>query len=64
VYDLTVPTKSGTIALQSNKTGSYSAVTVENGIVTEGAQMFEVGVTNQTEPSANLAIGGIFFKEI
>lgn len=58
------PEQEGTVALTSNVTGSYSAVQVTNGIVTGGAQMFEVGVTNQTEPSANLAIGGIFFKEI
>lgn len=63
-YVLTFPEKTGTFALTSSTTGTYSAVQVTNGIVTGGAQMFEVGVANQTEPSANLAIGGIFFKEI
>lgn len=45
--------------------GTYSAVTVNTkGIVTAGAQMIEVGAAGQSAPSANLAVGGIFFKEI
>ncbi len=45
--------------------GTYSAVTVNNkGIATAGGQIVEVGRTNQTTPSASLAVGGIFFKEI
>ena len=45
--------------------GTYSAVTVNTkGIVTAGAQMIEVGVAGQSAPSANLAVGGIFFKQI
>ena len=45
--------------------GTYSAVTVNTkGIVTAGAQMIEVGAAGQSTPSANLAVGGIFFKQI
>ena len=45
--------------------GTYSAVSVNSkGIVTAGAQMIEVGATGQTTPSASLAVGGLFFKEI
>ena len=45
--------------------GTYSAVTVNTkGIVTAGAQMIEVGADGQSAPSANLAVGGIFFKQI
>lgn len=45
--------------------GSYSAVTVDTkGRVTAGAQLVEVGETGQDAPSATLAIGGIFFKEL
>lgn len=45
--------------------GTYSAVTVNaKGIVTAGAQMIEVGTAGQTAPSASLAVGGIFFKQI
>lgn len=45
--------------------GSYTAVTVDaKGRVTKGAQAVEVGTEGQDTPSANLAIGGLFFKEI
>lgn len=45
--------------------GTYSAVQVNaKGIVTSGKQIIEVGVAGQTEPSDNLAVGGIFFQEI
>ena len=45
--------------------GTYSAVTVNaKGIVTGGGQFVEVGSTGQTTPSASLAVGGLFFKEI
>lgn len=43
--------------------GSYSAVTVDvKGRVTAGAQLVEVGGEGQSTPSANLAVGGLFFK--
>ena len=45
--------------------GSYSAVTVDvKGRVTKGAQMIEVGDAGEDTPSALLATGGIFFKQI
>ena len=45
--------------------GTYSAVQVNaKGIVTGGGQLIEVGTTGQTTPSANLAVGGLFFKKI
>lgn len=54
-----------TLANSGVTAGTYSAVTVNaKGLVTAGAQIIEVGATGVTTPSANLAIGGIFFKEI
>lgn len=45
--------------------GTYSVVQVDAyGRVITGAQSIEVGVSGQTTPSANLAVGGIFFQEI
>ena len=59
----------GAITLTLSNTGvaagTYSAVSVDKkGRVTAGAQMLEVGGSSQTAPSAGLAVGGIFFKEI
>lgn len=58
--------KTITLTLSSVGTaGTYSVVTTDaKGRVTSGAQVIEVGTTGQTSPSASLAIGGIFFKEI
>lgn len=54
-----------TLANSGVTAGTYSAVTVNaKGIVTAGAQFIEVGAEGQTSPSANLAVGGIFFQEI
>lgn len=54
-----------TLATTGVAAGSYSAVTVDTkGRVTAGAQLMEVGSTGQTTPSASLAVGGLFFKEI
>jgi len=45
--------------------GTFSVVSVDaDGLVTAGAQLIEVGATSQTTPSASLAVGGIFFKEL
>ena len=45
--------------------GTYSVVTTDSkGRVTAGGQIIEVGTTGQQNPSAALAVGGIFFKEI
>lgn len=45
--------------------GTYSAVTTDSkGRVTAGGQIVEVGDAGQSNPSSNLAVGGIFFKEI
>lgn len=42
--------------------GTYSAVAVDaKGRVTAGNQIVEWGTQGQTEPSANLAVGGLFF---
>ena len=42
--------------------GTYSAVAVDTkGRVTAGSQIVEWGAKGQTEPSANLAVGGLFF---
>ena len=44
--------------------GSYSAVSVNAyGFVTGGKQSVEVGEAGQTQPSASLADGGIFFRK-
>lgn len=45
--------------------GTYSVVTTDaKGRVTAGGQIVEVGATAQATPSASLAVGGIFFKEL
>lgn len=55
-----------TLAVSGVTAGTYSAVSVNaKGLVTAGAQLIEVGnKTGTNTPTANLAIGGIFFKEI
>lgn len=55
-----------TLAATGVTAGTYSAVNVNaKGLVTAGAQLIEVGnKTGTNTPTANLAIGGIFFKEI
>lgn len=55
-----------TLAASGVTAGTYSAVSVNTkGLVTAGAQLIEVGnKTGTNTPTANLAIGGIFFKEI
>ena len=50
---------------QTAPTTAFSSVSVnQKGLVTAGGQIIEVGATNQVTPSATLAYGGIFFKEI
>lgn len=45
--------------------GTYSAVRVNaKGIAIAGGQMIEIGASGQTTPSASLATGGLFFKEV
>lgn len=45
--------------------GTYSAIQVNaKGIAIGGGQIIEVGATSQTSPSASLAVGGLFFKEV
>lgn len=55
-----------TLAASGVTAGTYSAVSVNaKGLVTAGAQLIEFGdKTGTNTPTANLAIGGIFFKEI
>lgn len=51
-----------TLANSGVAAGTYSAVAVDaKGRVTAGSQIVEWGAKGQTEPSANLAIGGLFF---
>ena len=45
--------------------GTYSAVQVNaKGIAVAGGQMIEIGAASQTEASASLATGGLFFMQI
>lgn len=45
--------------------GTYSVVVTDaKGRVIQGGQLIEIGTTGQTEPSANLVVGGLFFQEI
>lgn len=55
-----------TLAASGVTAGTYSAVSVNaKGLITAGAQLIEVGdKTGTNTPTTNLAIGGIFFKEI
>lgn len=52
-----------TLANSGVTAGTYSAVQVNaKGLVTNGAQIIEVGTSGQTTPSSSLAVGGLFFK--
>lgn len=54
-----------TLANSGVAAGTYSAVAVDaKGRVTAGSQIVEWGAKGQTEPSANLAVGGLFFMLI
>lgn len=45
--------------------GTYSALTVgADGRATAGGFMIEIGKSGQSTPSTNLAVGGLFFKQI
>lgn len=51
-----------TLANSGVAAGTYSAVAVDaKGRVTAGSQIVEWGAKGQTQPSANLAVGGLFF---
>lgn len=51
-----------TLANSGVTAGTYSAVAVDaKGRVIAGNQIIEWGAKGQTEPSANLAVGGLFF---
>ena len=51
-----------TLANTGVTAGTYSAVAVDTkGRVTAGNQIIEWGTSGQTEPSASLAVGGLFF---
>lgn len=52
-----------TLANTGVTSGTYSAVAVDaKGRVTAGNQIVEWGTSGQTTPSANLAVGGLFFE--
>lgn len=54
-----------TLANSGVAAGTYSTVAVDaKGRVTAGSQIVEWGAKGQTEPSANLAVGGLFFMLI
>lgn len=52
-----------TLANTGVAAGTYSVVSVDaKGRVTAGSQLIEWGASGQTEPSDDLAVGGIFFE--
>lgn len=52
-----------TLANTGVAAGTYSAVAVDTkGRVTAGNQIVEWGTSGQKTPSANLAVGGLFFE--
>ena len=52
-----------TLANSGVSAGTYSVVTADaKGRVTAGSQLVEWGTSGQTTPSANLAVGGLFFE--
>lgn len=54
-----------TLANSGVTAGTYSAVAVNaKGLVTSGGQVVEVGAENQTTPSSDLVVGGLFFKRV
>lgn len=67
-YTLTLSKKNISVSDLPNSgvtAGTYSVVTVDaKGRATAGGTILEVGSDSQAAPSANLAIGGIFFKKI
>ena len=65
-FDGSAPASISTTLKNSGVTaGAYSVVNVNaKGIVTQGGQIIQVGTTGQESPTADLAVGGIFFKEI
>lgn len=59
--NITINTALSNIAIA----GTYTAVSVDTkGRVVNGGKSIEVGTAGQTAPSSDLAVGGIFFKEI
>jgi hypothetical protein len=70
VDDHTITYNKGTTFVEGNTNtgivaGTYSVLTVgADGRATAGAQFIEVGVAEQTTPSASLAVGGLFFQEV
>ena len=67
-YTLTLSKKNISVSDLPNSgvtAGTYSVVTVDaKGRATGGGTILEVGSDSQAAPSANLAIGGIFFKKL
>lgn len=64
-FDGSAPASIAAVLANVGTKGTYSVVTTDTkGRVTAGGQILEVGTTGQPNPSAALAVGGIFFKEI
>lgn len=65
-FDGSAPASISTTLKNSGVTaGAYSVVNVNaKGIVTQGGQIIQIGTTGQESPTSDLAVGGIFFKEI
>ena len=64
-FDGSAPASIAAVLANVGTKGTYSVVTTDaKGRVTAGGQILEVGATGQPNPSATLAVGGIFFKEI
>ena len=64
-FDGSAPASIAATLANVGTAGTYSVVTTDTkGRVTAGGQIIEVGTTGQQNPSASLAVGGLFFKEI
>lgn len=64
-FDGSAPASIAATLANVGTAGTYSVVTTDaKGRVTAGGQIVEVGTSGQSSPSASLAVGGIFFKEI
>lgn len=64
-FDGSAPASIAATLANVGTAGTYSVVTTDaKGRVTQGGQIVEVGTSGQSSPSASLAVGGLFFKEI
>ena len=64
-FDGSAPANIAVTLKNVGTSGTYSVVTTDaQGRVTQGGNLLEIGTVEQNEPTAKLAIGGLFFKKL